>query len=120
MQNPFVHLKDYLRYREAVRKADQAHAESGERYYVMPSVDAEGNPKLVIMDRFNFRKLKQKRYISHKATVQDLKRECFYHTPYRDGTDPMDKFAICFKKEMYYSYCIGQRKLMKKKKGGRK
>ena len=116
MQNPFVHFKDYLRYREAVKKADKAHAESGERYYVMPSVDAKGNPLLIVMDRFNFRKLKQKKYISYKATVRDLVNECFYLTPYRDGTGGLDKFGTVLKREMYYDYCQAQRM----KKGGRK
>lgn len=49
----------------------------------MPSFG--GDRKLIIMDRFNLRKLKHKGYINHKAFVRDLVSESFYFTPYRDG-----------------------------------
>ena len=34
--NIFKKAKAYLRYTEAVRKAEEQHAKDGERYYVMP------------------------------------------------------------------------------------
>lgn len=104
--NVFKKFKAYLRYREAVKKADEAHAKTGERYYVMPS---SGNKKaLLIMDRFNFRKLKHKGYIANKAFVADLERECFYATPYRNGTAEIPNSVIELKKQQYYSWCNGK------------
>ena len=82
MQNPFSLLRDFLLLREAVKKADAAHADNGNRYYVLPAYDG----KLIVMDRPNFRKLKHKGYITHKARIRDLEAECFYCTPYRNGS----------------------------------
>lgn len=113
----FTSFIDYLRYREAVRKADKAHAESGERYYVMPTIGDKGKPALVILDRFNFRKLKKKHYIPHVASVRDLTNECVYLTPYRDGTGFLTKEAMAVKRQQYYSFCKAQRSIMKMKKG---
>ena len=47
--NIFKKIKASLRLREAVRKADKAHSENGQRYYVMPTSGTSG--QLVIMDR---------------------------------------------------------------------
>lgn len=87
-------------YREAIRKADRAHANDGNRYYVMPS--AEG--KLLIMDKKNFRILKRKHYIDSRARVQDLVNECFYCTPYSNGEGALDPFAIEFKRQQYLAW----------------
>ena len=106
MMNVFKKMKAYLRYREAVRKANEAHERTGERYYVMP---ASGTKKaLLVMDRFNFRRLKHKGYITNKAFVADLERECFYATPYRNGTAEMPASVIELKKQQYYSWCNGK------------
>ena len=56
--NIFRKIRASLRLREAVRQADEKHKETGERYYVMPAGGKKG--QLIIMDRKNFRKLKQK------------------------------------------------------------
>lgn len=98
----FQKLKASLRLREAVRKADEAHQQTGERYYVMPA-SADGC-KLIIMDRFNFRKLKQKGYITHKAFVPDLERECFYFTPYRGGSCAISLEVEKIKRQQYYRW----------------
>ena len=74
--NIFKKIRASLRLREAVRQADKAHRENGQRYYVMPTSGVSG--QLVIMDRNNFRKLKQKHYINHNTFVRDLEFECFY------------------------------------------
>lgn len=104
--NVFKKFKAYMRYREAVKKADEAHAKTGERYYVMPS---SGNKKvLLIMDRFNFRKLKHKGYINNKAFVADLERECFYATPYKDGSAEFSYIVINYKKQQYYNWYDGK------------
>lgn len=84
--NIFHRFVAYLQLREAVRKADDAHRKDGERYYVMPTFGTDKKPKVVVMDRYNFRKLKHKGYISTKATTRDLIGECFYFTPYRNGS----------------------------------
>jgi hypothetical protein len=99
--NLFQRLKSLLTYREAIRKADRAHAKDGRRYYVLPS--AEG--KLLIMDRENFRILKHKHYIDHRARVQDLLDECFYCTPYRYGDGVLTPEHLKLKKQQYLSWC---------------
>ena len=98
--NFFQNLQAGLMYREAVRKADRAHNSDGGRYYVMPS--AEG--KLIIMDRKNFRIFKNKHYISHQAKVKDLERECFYCTPYRNGTGELPPLVIAIKRKQYLDW----------------
>ena len=121
MYNPFHQFIDYLRYREAVRKADNAHAQTGERYYVMPAAVPEASApgiNLLIMDRNNFRKLKQKHYINIRATQQDLLSECFYCTPYRNGDGYLDAHGRRIKLALYFSYCQATRKLIKQKKHG--
>lgn len=122
MYNPFKQFIDYLRYREAVKKADKAHAQTGERYYVMPALVPEGSPsgiKLLVMDRFNFRKLKQKGYINNRANVRDLVSECFYCTPYRNGDGYLDARGRRIKLSLYFSYCQTTRTLRKLKKHGK-
>lgn len=99
-------------YREAIRKADRAHAKDGRRYYVLPS--AEG--KLLIMDRENFRILKQKHYINHRARVQDLLDECFYCTPYRYGDGVLSHDELKLKKQQYLSWCRAYHKLKNTKR----
>lgn len=84
--NIFRKFRAYLQLREAVRRADKAHQANGQRFYVLPTSDApKGKPQLVVIDRFNFRKLKHKGYIPQKATVRDLVAESFYFTPYANG-----------------------------------
>ncbi|WP_308662106.1 hypothetical protein [uncultured Alistipes sp.] len=73
--NIFKKFKAYLRFREAVKRADEAHQRDGQRYYVLP---AKG--KLVIMDRRNFRILRRKGYISRNANVPSIPRHCIYYT----------------------------------------
>ena len=104
--NPFRKLKAHLRYREAVKKAEEAHERTGERYYVMPASGAK--KVLLIMDRFNFRKLKHKGYIANKAFVTDLERECFYATPYRNGSAEMSASVIELKRQQYYDWYNGK------------
>lgn len=109
--NVFQKLKASLRLREAVKKAKDAHSQTGERYYVMPLSGSKG--KLIIMDRFNFRKLKQKGYISYEAHVRDLEKECFYFTPYRNGTCAISSEIECIKRRQYfdwYNACIKKSK----------
>lgn len=111
--NIFQRLKASLRLWEAVRKADEAHRETGERYYVMP---ADGC-RLVIMDRFNFRKLKQKGYVTRKAYIRDLEVESFYFTPYRNGSCPIAPHIKKMKRRQFFRWyedCIRNSKGRKK------
>lgn len=100
--NVFQKLKASLRLNEAVKKAEQAHRETGKRYYVMPYVGSKGH--LVIMDRSNFRKLKQKGYITRNAFVRDLDRECFYFTAYRNGSSAIPPEIEKLKRGQYFSW----------------
>lgn len=112
--NIFQKLKASLRLREAVRKADEAHRETGERYYVMPA--SADRCKLIIMDRFNFRKLKQKGYITNKVYIRDLERECFYFTPYRNGSCAISSEVVNIKRRQYFSWYEVSRKNAKNEK----
>ena len=99
---PWAKLKAYLRYKEAVRKADKAHSENGNRYYVMPTSGHSG--QLVIIDRNNFRKLKLKHYINNSSFVRDIEIECFYCTPYRNGLGQLPPDVIAKKRKQYYNW----------------
>lgn len=100
--NVFKRLRASLRLREAIRQADKAHSENGHRYYVMPTSGT--SEQLVIMDRGNFRKLKQKRYISPQVFVKDLEKECFYCTPYRSGAGELSQEDIEKKRSQYFAW----------------
>lgn len=83
--NVFRKWVAYLQLREAVIRADRAHEENGARYYVLPWQTTDGKPKLIIMDRKNFRILRSKHYISRNVRMNDLWVECFYFTPRANG-----------------------------------
>lgn len=110
--NIFQKIKASLIYREAIRKADRAHNSDGGRYYVMPS--AEG--KLLIMDRKNFRIFKRKQYINSNATVKDMLNECFYCTPYRNGTEALPPLVVALKRKQYLSWCEAFHKINKSRR----
>lgn len=118
MYTIFNQFFDYLRYRSAVNKAEDAHEKTGHRYYVMPS---PGNDrKLLIMDRKNFRILKQKGYITRNANQRDLLQECFYCTPYINGDGYLDAKGRKIKLNLYFSWCKAQRMLKKPNKDGKR
>lgn len=106
--NIFRKFRASLRLTEAVRQADKAHEETGERYYVMPTTGTSG--QLLIMDRSNFRKLKQKGYIAHEATVANLEMECFYCTPYRNGEGVLQGEIVSMKRKQYFKWLNSMRK----------
>ena len=68
--NIFKRIRASLRLHEAIRQAEKAHQENGGRYYVMPTSGVSG--QLVIMDRNNFRKLKQKHYINYNTSKSSV------------------------------------------------
>lgn len=100
--NIFRKLQALLRYCQAVRLADKAYASTGERHYVMPVSGSKC--KLIVMDRRNFRILKRKHYASAEARIADLERECFYCTPYRNGTGALSEDARLRKKNSYFAW----------------
>ena len=116
MYNPITKLRDYLRYREAVKKADEAHAKDGDRYYVVPSNNKDGKILLLVMDRKNFRRLKFKGYINKDAKIRDLINESFYFTPYLNGDGYLDAEGRKLKLKLYYSYCKAMRNIKHGKK----
>ncbi len=105
--NIFRKIRAYLRLREAIRRADDAHEQTGDRYYVMPNGKSE---KLIIVNRTNFRKLKQKGYINRMVYVKDLERESFYHTPYKNGTGMLDFWQKEQKRDEYYHWIASLKK----------
>lgn len=102
IRNLFKRIRAALRLNAAIRQADKAHALNGHRYYVMPTVGNKG--QLVIMDRDNFRKLKMKHYINSATSVKDLENECFYCTPYSNGTGRLPKVVLDIKRKQYFSW----------------
>jgi glutaredoxin-related protein len=112
IMNIFIKFKAFLQLREAVKKADKAHEEDGERYYVLPTNDG----KLIVMDRKNFRILKKKHYINRNSNIRDLVEECFYCTPYRDGSMFLTEKAIEMKRQQFYSWKEAYRKMNKARK----
>lgn len=110
--NWYRYLRDYLRLRAAIQTADEQHAKDGDRYYVIPSTDG----KLLIMDRKNFRAMKRKHYIGKNVTLNDLKRECFYHTPYANRTGAITPEERNARANSYYAWCSIQHSIKNKKK----
>jgi len=99
-------FKDYLRLREAAKKAEQALLNTGQRHYVLPS----NGVNLIVVDRKDFRRLKQKHYISQKATVNDMIAESFYFTSYANGIGLLSPDYRKHKQNNYYAYCRAIRK----------
>lgn len=119
--NIFVKFRAYLQLREAVRMADKAHQANGRRFYVLPTSDApKGKPQLVVIDRFNFRKLKHKGYIPQKATVRDLVAESFYFTPYANGNAFITPDFQKRKARQFFQWYDAARRAAKDKRKGMK
>lgn len=103
-------FKANLQLNEAIRQADAAHAATHERYFVMPGA----NGKLIIMDRFNFRRLRMKHYIGNNVNISDLFRECFYHTPNRAEKDALPAEESYRKHAAFFQWKEAQRKTNRK------
>ena len=113
--NIFAKFKASLRLRHAIRLADKAHSQTGQRYYVMPQHGSRGK-KLIVMDRYNFRRLKLKHYIHGDARVFDLVRECFYCTPYRDGNQYLAPADRKKKVLQYFAWVDADRRATKQRR----
>lgn len=112
--NIFSKIMASLRFAEAIRKAEDAHMATGERYYVIPA--GNNTAKLVVMDRNNFRRLKFKGYMRRNWRVRDLEKECFYCTPYKNGKDGLPYSLIPIKRKQYYSWVESIKKIRKTKR----
>lgn len=104
-------LKAKIKLKKAIMLADEKHAQTGERYYVMPSLDG----MLLVMDRKSFRKMKMKHYITKDAKVADMVRESFYFTPYGNGSCAITGVQMERKRNEYFFWVEAMNK--KKKKG---
>lgn len=110
--NIFIYLKSIIRLNYAIDKADRAHEKTGERYYVLP----DHNNKLIILDRYHFRKLKKKGRLTYKANIFDMQRECFYCTAYKNGEGALNQKIIKVKRKMYLEYVQAMRDIRQAKK----
>lgn len=113
--NGFRKFYAYLQYREAAKKANAAHAQTKNRYYVMPN--AAGKVKLIVTDRTNFRQLRMKHYISSEIKLEDVMKVCFYHTPDRMENGGMTDSERASKLVRYFDW-YGRRLSRDKKKPG--
>lgn len=114
--NIFRKFRASLQLREAIRKAEEACRCHGHRFYVMPTFNGSG--KLVIMDRKNFRLLRQKHYISDRANISDLRNECFYFTHDRAG-NYLSESDRRRKLQQFFSWVEADRKARKERRNGK-
>lgn len=98
--NIFKRIFASLRLREAIKLANSRYYATRRRQFVMPA--AHG--KLLILDRANFRKLKQKHYIASNVFCADLLNECFYHTPNADGSGVIPEAVARRKRLQYFNW----------------
>lgn len=110
----FITLRAHVRLWVATAKADRAYADAelknskDKRFYVMPDAD----DKLIIMNRSQFRKLKQYKYMDGDVQVKHLIKESFYFTPYSGGANAMTSEQKRLKRVMYVRYCLHKAKLL--------
>lgn len=112
--NIFKRFFYYLRLRKAVELADNLYKSTGRRHYVMPSPGHRC--ELLVMDRGNFRKLRQKHYINGEARVFNLVQESFYFTPHRGGSGALSEKDRRHKFGQYYSWVSANLKNNKKRR----
>lgn len=98
--NIFTRFKAYLQLRDAINTADKAHAENGQRFYVV----AAGNRKLLVLCRSDLKQLRLKHWVHHTTNVHSLISECFYHTPHRNGNGAMSPSEFKIRKSLYYQW----------------
>lgn len=110
--NLFSKIKASLRLRQAILLADKAHRKSGFRYFVIPVHGSHGK-KLMVLDRFNFRRLKMKHYIHRLASMSDLQKECFYYTGHANGRNTISPQQRQMKIAQYFAWVEADRKATK-------
>lgn len=98
--NIFRKFKAFLMLYEAVQQADTARAQYGRRFYVMPTQDG----KLVVMDKFDLRRMKVKHLIDKKCNVENLLHESFYFTPLASGLGEINPQDRKTRERAYYRW----------------
>lgn len=105
--NFFIRFYAYLQYRDAVKKARQAHARGNRRYYVMPN--ATGRVRLIVTDRQNFRRLRQKGYIGQSMKIADAQKYCFYYTGNANGGGVMSDTERAARLDRFFEWYEARR-----------
>lgn len=93
--------KSTIDYTNAVKMADEYHANDGCRYYV---VAGSTNGRLLVMDRSRFRLLKKKNRLDYSITLQALEEKAFYYTAHGNGTGMLSPEDIKAKRRDYYKW----------------
>lgn len=106
-------LKSRIQFNMAKRQAEEQHARTNERFYVIPSEKG----KLVIMDRKNFRMLKRKKYFSQQMSTTNLMLQSYYYTPDRAGKNGMTPESVKARKE---AFSLWKEKLYRQRKRDKK
>lgn len=102
----------YIRLEEAIRIAEKAHNENGQRYYVLPNGMSR---KLIVTDRSNYRKLRHKGYYANDAKMDDVEKASFYYTAHRNGDGRLSADDINMKRMQYYHWL----KSLRMRRGGK-
>lgn len=93
-----------VKYDRAVKMANKAYEETGHMHFVIPN--RNGKIVLVVMDRKNFRSIRDKGYIDKNARMLHLYATCVYHTPNAKGENGMTADAISWRKRKFISWYI--------------
>ena len=100
--NPFKKLKAFLKLNEAIKQADEAFARTGFRHYILPLQTKK--KELLIVDKKNFKKMKQKGYIDKSITITDVRKYCFYCTSFTNGIDKLSGPELRVKRKNYFKW----------------
>lgn len=98
--NIFRRIKAFLMLYKAVEQAESARKQYGRRFYVMPTQDG----KLMVMDKYDLRRLKVKHYVSKETNVESLLSESFYFTPLASGLGGLDPQDRKTRERAYYKW----------------
>lgn len=101
----YIIWKANLRLRYAIKKAEDAHAKQGDRFFVMP----DAFDRLIVMRRKGMRNLRRHGIMDRRVRMPDVWKESFYFTADRGGNklppDVMEK-----KRLMYLDYVLTQKR----------
>ena len=98
--NIFRKIKAYLMLYKAIEQAETARTQYGRRFYVMPTQDG----KLVVMDKYDLRRLKVKHYIDRGVNVETLLQESFYYTALASGLGEINPQDRKNRERAYYKW----------------
>jgi hypothetical protein len=98
--NIFRRIKAFTLLYKAIEQADAAREKYGRRFFVMPTQDG----KLVVMDKYDLRRLKVKHYIDKSTNVATLLQEAFYFTALGNGLGELDPQDRKIRARAYYKW----------------